>query len=57
MIYVLYHGGVPIDSPVPDMPSYIAVIETKNYTMADLVIMDEWAGACNRVFPLSAGNN
>jgi len=43
--YLVYGGGIPIDTPVPDNPSVIGVMDTRQYTFSKIITLDEYAGA------------
>ena len=42
--YLIYWGGVAIDTPVPDSPSIIGVLDTDSYEFTDIIEFDEHAG-------------
>jgi hypothetical protein len=42
--YFIYWGGVAIDTPMPDSPSIIGVMDTGCYEFTDIIEFDEHAG-------------
>jgi YVTN family beta-propeller protein len=43
--YFIYYGAIPIDSPGPDTPSKIGVMDLGSYQFTHVIELDEYAGA------------
>lgn len=43
--YLIYWGSVRIDSPGPDSPSIIGVMDTRSYEFTKIITLDQHAGA------------
>jgi len=43
--YLIYRGGIPIDSPGRDLPSAIFVVDTETHESIGVIGLGEWAGA------------
>jgi DNA-binding beta-propeller fold protein YncE len=44
-VYFIYWGAVPIDSPGPDSPSIVCVMDLTSYRFSNTIRLDEHAGA------------
>ncbi|MCW4013054.1 MAG: hypothetical protein NWF07_08695, partial [Candidatus Bathyarchaeota archaeon] len=42
--YFIYWGGIPIDTPMPDTPSLIGVMDMMTYEFTEVIEIDEYAG-------------